>query len=73
MKSELALDNVTVIHSRVEDANLPKFSLITARAFSSIGNIIKLAGRHCDIKGCLVLMKGIYAEKELQSITNDFR
>ena len=71
-KAELALENVTVIHSRVEQADLPKFDLVTARAFSTIDNIIDLAGRHCDDAGCLVLMKGVYPEEELQAVTDGF-
>ncbi len=71
VKAELALDNVTVIHSRVEQADLPKFDLVTARAFSTIDDIIDLAGRHCDDAGCLVLMKGVYPEEELQAVTGE--
>jgi len=69
VKAELGLENVTVIHSRVEQADLPKFNLVTARAFSTIDDIIDLAGRHCDDAGCLVLMKGVYPEEELQAVT----
>lgn len=72
MKAELALKNVTVVHSRVEFAELPKFDLVTARAFSTIDDIIDLAGRHCDDAGCLVLMKGVYPEEEMQAVTDDF-
>jgi len=68
-KAELTLENVTVVHSRVEQADLPKFDLVTARAFSTIDDIIDLAGRHCDDAGCLVLMKGVYPEEELQAVT----
>lgn len=71
-KAELKLENITVVHSRVEEADLPKFDLVTARAFSTIDDIIDLAGRHCDDAGCLVLMKGLYPEEELQAVTNGF-
>lgn len=71
-KAELKLENITVIHSRVEEADLPKFDLVTARAFSTIDDIIDLAGRHCDDAGCLVLMKGLYPQEELQAVTNGF-
>jgi 16S rRNA (guanine527-N7)-methyltransferase len=69
VKAELKLDNITVVHSRVEQAELPKFDLVTARAFSTIDDIIDLAGRHCDDAGCLVLMKGVYPDEELQAVT----
>jgi 16S rRNA (guanine527-N7)-methyltransferase len=71
-KAELKLENITVVHSRVEDADLPKFDLVSARAFSTIDDIIDLAGRHCDDAGCLVLMKGLYPEEELQAVTDGF-
>ena len=61
-----------MVHSRVEQADLPKFDLVTARAFSTIDDIIDLAGRHCDDAGCLVLMKGLYPEEELQAVTDGF-
>jgi len=72
VKAELNLDNITVVHSRVEQAELAKFDLVTARAFSTIDDIIDLAGRHCDDAGCLVLMKGVYPEEELQAVTGGF-
>lgn len=72
VKAELGLENITVVHSRVEQADLPKFDLVTARAFSTIDDIIDLAGRHCDDAGCLVLMKGLYPEEELQAVTDGF-
>jgi len=71
-KAELKLENITVVHSRVEQADLPKFALVTARAFSTIDDIIDLAGRHCDDAGCLVLMKGLYPEEELQAVSDGF-
>ncbi|RKZ97401.1 MAG: 16S rRNA (guanine(527)-N(7))-methyltransferase RsmG [Gammaproteobacteria bacterium] len=71
-KAELSLSNVTVIHGRVEQVELPKFSTVTARAFSTIDDIIDLAGRHCDDAGCLLLMKGIYPEAELKAVKDGF-
>lgn len=72
VKAELALDNVTVVHGRVEQVSLPKFAIITARAFASIDDIIQLAGQHCENKGYLVLMKGTYPEDELAFESTDF-
>jgi 16S rRNA (guanine527-N7)-methyltransferase len=73
VKAELGLDNVTVVHGRVEQVSLPKFAIITARAFASINDIIDLAGRHCDDAGRLVLMKGVYPDEELQFESEAFR
>lgn len=71
-KAELSLDNVTVVHARVEQAQLPKFSVVTARAFATIKDIIDLTGRHCDDAGCLLLMKGLYPQQELDDIGDEF-
>lgn len=72
VKAELKLQNVTVVHGRVEQVELPKFAIITARAFASVGDIIDLAGRHCDDAGKLILMKGVYPEQELQQASPGF-
>jgi len=72
VKAELKLQNVTVVQGRVEQVELPKFAIITARAFASVGGIIDLAGRHCDDAGKLILMKGVYPEQELQQAAPGF-
>jgi len=72
-KAELGLDNVTVVHARVEEATLPKFAMVTARAFATIKDIIDLTGRHCDDAGSLLLMKGIYPDGELEAIDGEFK
>jgi 16S rRNA (guanine527-N7)-methyltransferase len=73
VKAELGLGNVTVVHGRVEQVSLPQFAIITARAFASIGDILSLAGQHCEQGGRLVLMKGVYPEQELQFDSDQFR
>jgi len=73
VKAELDLINVAVIHSRVEQANLEKFDMVTARAFSTMTDMIDLAGRHCDDAGYLLLMKGVFPQQELQSIGDEFK
>ncbi|AFJ03063.1 rRNA small subunit methyltransferase, glucose inhibited division protein GidB [Methylophaga frappieri] len=72
VKAELPLNNVTVIHGRVEQVDLPQFEIVTARAFASITDIIDLAGRHCDDAGRLILMKGVYPAAELAVPTPGF-
>ena len=73
VKAELGLQNVTVVHARIEQANLPQFDLVTARAFSTIGDIIDLTERHCHDASRLLLMKGVYPEEELQNLAGGFR
>jgi 16S rRNA (guanine527-N7)-methyltransferase len=72
VKAELGLNNVEVVHARVEEANVGTFDIVTARAFATIANIIALAGKHCNDAGSLVLMKGQYPDQELNEITGDF-
>src|SRR5690606_21119460 len=69
VKAELKLNNVTVVHGRVEQISLPKVEVVTARAFATIAEIIDLAARHCDDAGSLVLMKGVYPEQALAEIS----
>lgn len=66
------MNNVTVVHGRVEQISLPKVEVVTARAFATIAEIIDLAARHCDDAGSLVLMKGVYPEQELAAIKSGF-
>ncbi|NOQ81463.1 MAG: 16S rRNA (guanine(527)-N(7))-methyltransferase RsmG [Methylophaga sp.] len=73
VKAELGLDNVTVVHARVEEAELPKFAMVTARAFATIKDIIDLTGQHCDDAGCLLLMKGTYPDEELDAMSDGFK
>jgi len=73
VKAELKLANVTVVHARIEQADLPQFEVVTARAFSTIGDIIDLTGRHCHDAGRLLLMKGVYPESELKALASGFR
>ena len=48
---ELELKNALVINTRIEEKNdLGLFDLITARAFSSISNILRLTKNNSDIK-----------------------
>lgn len=71
VKAELGLDNVTVVHSRVEQTALPQFDLITARAFATIADIIALTEPLCDEDTQLLLMKGAYPEAELAECGDD--
>lgn len=68
VKAELGLDNVTVVHARVEQADLPQFDLITARAFATIADIMTLTKAHCEQGGQWLLMKGVYPTSELEEL-----
>ena len=71
VKAELGLDNVNVVHSRVEQTDLPQFDLITARAFATIADIIALTKPLCGEGTQLLLMKGAYPEAELAECGDD--
>ncbi len=58
-KAELGLDNVMVVHGRVEQVKLAQqFETVTARAFARLEEVAALAGKHCQPAGCLLLMMG---------------
>ncbi len=67
---ELKLANVRVVQSRVEDYRPDKcFDTITVRAFSSVATIIKQTNRLICPSGELLIMKGIYPQAELETVT----
>lgn len=67
--AELGLNNVAVIHSRIEDfASESLFSTIIARAFGSVVDLLGHAGRLCAPGGCLLAMKGMYPVAELEAL-----
>jgi 16S rRNA (guanine527-N7)-methyltransferase len=63
---ELALTNVTVVCERVE-AWQPEtpFDQVISRAFSDLGEFVRLAGRLCAPGGEMLAMKGLYPHEEL--------
>ena len=61
----LDLDNVTVIHSRVEDYKIKKFSAIISRAFASISDMVLLTQHLLSPDGSWLAMKGQYKKEEL--------
>lgn len=72
-KAELALDNVMVVHGRVEQVDVEQqFDTVTARAFASLEKVVALAGRHCKETGCLLLMMGDAPPLSEQQALNDF-
>lgn len=70
---ELKLDNILVIHSRVEkmQADTP-FSSVIMRAFSSLEDIIKLTRHLISNQGILLAMKGQNPIEELNNFTEQY-
>jgi 16S rRNA (guanine527-N7)-methyltransferase len=69
--AELALGNLQAIHARVETMNAAPFDLITARAFSSLAELVKLT-RHLAAEGTTwVAMKGRVPGGEIEGLPDD--
>ena len=73
VKMELKLDNLTVIHSRVEafQPSLP-FSGIISRAFSSMENFTNWTRHLGDRDTRWLAMKGVHPSDELLALPADF-
>jgi 16S rRNA (guanine527-N7)-methyltransferase len=73
VKLELDLNNIEVVHQRVEKYH-PKhcFDIVITRAFSSINNTLMNTKHLCCQEGAFLLMKGAYPQEELEEIPEDF-
>ena len=62
---KLALDNVSVAQCRVEDYDgASAFDTVISRAFSTLGDFVRLAGHLCGPGGRLLAMKGVLPVSE---------
>ena len=61
--ADLRLDNASVLHSRVQDADLPLFPCLVARAFAPPVDILGASGFLCEPGGVFVLMMGHTVDK----------
>ena len=70
---ELGLAHVEVVRSRVEDYHPQQpFDTVMSRAFGSLAEIVRLAGRLCAPRGRLLAMKGTRPEAELAALPSGF-
>lgn len=69
----LNLDNVSVIHSRVEQLHGPCFDGIISRAFASITDMVQMTGHLLDQNGCWLAMKGHYAKEEIAALSGNVK
>jgi len=67
---ELGLDNVEVIHSRVEDIKNREFDYITVRGVSRINTILKYIKNILADKFVIILYKGEKLTEELQEASS---
>jgi 16S rRNA (guanine527-N7)-methyltransferase len=68
-KAALGLENVTVVHSRVEDYRPAQpFDIVITRAFASVADIL-IGSRHLlTPEGEFLAMKGVVPEEELAAL-----
>lgn len=73
VKASLGLDNVTVMHSRVEDYRPePLFDTVITRAFASVADILR-GSRHLLMpEGEFLAMKGVIPGAELAELPRGF-
>ena len=73
VKTELILDNVNVIHSRVEDYQPDQpFDSVISRAFASLKKMATWSAHLVRENGVLLAMKGGYPEQEISELANSF-
>ncbi len=68
----LGLKQVEVVHARVEDfaagAGRGRFDSVLSRAFSSLAEMLELAGPLCARHGKMLAMKGQFPQDELEEL-----
>jgi len=67
-KLELSLSNLDCLHARVEEVDVPPFDLIVSRAFSSLGDFVRVSAHLLAPGGCWAAMKGVYPKQELADL-----
>lgn len=68
VKLELGLDNLKVIHGRVEQCDEGPYDQIVSRAFASLADMLNWTGHLCAEQGVFLAMKGLYPEAELEQL-----
>ena len=67
--ARLRLENVRVIHTRVEDyADEAGFDTVISRAFAALAEFVNLAGHLCGPGGRLLAMKGRLDPSEIEAV-----
>ena len=72
-KAELGLENVEVVHERVEKYIPEKrFDGVISRAFASLQDMIHWTDHLCTEKGIFLAMKGLYPVEEIELLPDNF-
>lgn len=72
--ARLGLRNVDVVRARAEEYRDEQgFGVVLSRAFSSVGEFVRVAGHLARPDGRLLAMKGVFPEAELDALPNEWR
>lgn len=69
--AELRLPNLQARHARVEELKDPPFDLITARAFASLADLVRLTRGLLASGACWMAMKGQHPQAEIDALPAD--
>ncbi|MDX1443821.1 MAG: 16S rRNA (guanine(527)-N(7))-methyltransferase RsmG [Gammaproteobacteria bacterium] len=70
--TELGLDNIDVVHARVEDYRPEEgFATVISRAFASLVDFVETSRHLVAARGVMLAMKGTYPETELADLPSD--
>jgi 16S rRNA (guanine527-N7)-methyltransferase len=67
----LGLANLQAAHARVEALNVPAFDVVTARAFASLADLVRLTRPHLAPGGIWMAMKGRTPDDEIRDLPAD--
>ncbi len=71
-KLALGLDNLTVVHERLENYRTEPYPQVVSRAFASLQDMIHWTGDLCRPDGIFLAMKGQYPQAELDNLPNGY-
>jgi 16S rRNA (guanine527-N7)-methyltransferase len=72
VKTELSLENLTIVNDRVENCQFEPFDQVISRAFASIEDMINWTHQLCKKESVFLAMKGLYPEDELSVLPDGF-
>ncbi|MEQ5810036.1 16S rRNA (guanine(527)-N(7))-methyltransferase RsmG [Alteromonas sp. NFXS44] len=71
---ELGLNNVTPVHSRVEDHKPDQpYDIVLSRAFASLKDMLHWCEHLVDSSGVFVALKGQFPQSEIDEVSDHFR
>ena len=70
---ELGLDNVEIVHARVEALRSPLFDVIVSRALATLAQFVAWTRHLLRPEGCWLAMKGKMPEQEIAELPADVR